>query len=402
MEWAGTGGRYEPGREQGVKPAVALFARENINQLPWPDTVDGAYARRYLTPLIEHGSAYFVANVKTTCMVLLIEGQIILPITINEQEYENSYVCSPYAHYVTYALEELVLIRPAWLRHVLAGLIHSFGWLCRRCRINRVIHVNNWLLSTNLYPELTDKQIGAVLAFLRDRFPRHAIIWRSLNRYRNAPLLDVLRKTGCALVPSRQVYFVHPGDPTSMRAKARWLLKRDFALLERQGYAVLTASELSEEDIPRLLELYNALYLGKYSKNNPMFTEHFFRQALKQQTLHLVALKKEERINAVLGYFCRNGVITTPVFGYDVSLPQETGLYRMLSALIFHIAEEKQHLLHSSSGAAEFKRNRGASAAIEYSVVYHRHLPWHRRLCWIVLAVLLENIGVPLLQKYKL
>ncbi len=68
----------------------------------------------------------------------------------------------------------------------------------------------------------------------------------------------------------------------------------------------------------------------------------------------------------------------------------------------FDIARQNKHLLHSSSGAAEFKRNRGASASIEYSAVYHRHLPLYRRLCWLILSPLLKKIGVPLLQKYKL
>ncbi|HEX7736699.1 MAG TPA: hypothetical protein VF458_17765 [Ktedonobacteraceae bacterium] len=385
-----------------MNPTIALFDAETIGQLPWPETADGAYARSYLAPLIEQGSMSFVSNVKTTCMALLIDERVVLPMTINEREHANSYVCSPYAHYVTYALEELVLIKPAWLRRVLAVLIHVFGWLCRICRINQVIHVNNWLLSTNLYPELTAEQMEAVLTFLRARFPRHAILFRSLNRYSNSPLTDALRAAGCTLVPSRQVYFVYPSDAVIMRAKARWLIKRDFALLGRQDYSVVTAPELTEADIPRLVALYNMLYLDKYSKKNPMFTEQFLRLALQQQTLHLVALKKEGRIDAVLGYFCRNGVMTTPVFGYDMNLPQNVGLYRMLSAVLFHIAEEKKHLLHSSSGAAEFKRNRGAVAAIEYSAVYNRHLPLYRRLCWIVLSALLENVGVPLLKKYKL
>jgi len=73
----------------------------------------------------------------------------------------------------------------------------------------------------------------------------------------------------------------------------------------------------------------------------------------------------------------------------------------MLSTVLFNIARENGHLLNESSGAAQFKRNRGGFAAIEYSAVYDQHLPWYRRLCWTVLAVLLVAIGIPLMQKYK-
>jgi hypothetical protein len=385
-----------------LSSTIALFNADTIEQLQWPDTVDGIYAKSYLMPLIQQGSTHFIENVQTTPMVLVIDGRIVLPITLNEQEYANSYVCSPYSQYVTYAKEELVLIQQEWLRHVLSFLIDGFGLLCKGCRINRVVHVNNWLLSTNLYPDLTSEHIAVIITFLKDQFPQHTIIFRSINSYSNELLTTILQKAGSRLVPSRQVYFVHPSKQSSFRTKARWRLKRDFALLERQGYGVIGADELREGDVPRLVALYNALYLEKYSYNNPMFNEQFIKLALSQKTLQLVALKKGERIDAVLGYFCRNGVMTTPIFGYDTTLPQAVGLYRMLTAVLFKIAQENEHLINHSSGAAEFKRNRGAIASIEYSAVYDQHLPLYRRFCWIVLCVLLEKIGVPLMKKYKL
>ena len=137
-----------------MKPIIRLFDAETIDQLPWPNTEDSTYAQSYLLPFIKYGPTHFIDNVKTQYMVLLIEEQVVLPISVNVQEYENSYVCSPYSHYVTYAKEELVLIQQRWLRVILSLLIESFGIFCKLCRINRAIHVNNWLLSTNLYPDL--------------------------------------------------------------------------------------------------------------------------------------------------------------------------------------------------------------------------------------------------------
>lgn len=384
-----------------MKPALRLFDAETIDTLPWPDTEEGRYARKYLVPLVQHSPAHFIENVQTSYMILLIAEEIILPISINENEYANSYVCSPYTHYITYAREELVVIQQAWLRKALSLLIDIFSSFCKWCQINRTVYVNNWLLSTNLYPELDSAYSAAILEFLAERFPRHSIVFRSLNTYSNKSLLGALQESGCALVPGRQVYLVHPSDPTGIPAKARWLLKRDLGLLHKQGYAVLDAEAIADEDVPRLVELYNALYLQKYSLCNPMFNERFLLLALRQKILHLVALKKDGRIDAVLGYFCRNGIMTTPLFGYDTTLPQEIGLYRMLSAVLFTRARENGHLLNESSGAAQFKRNRGAVGVIEYSAAYTRHVSWRRRLCWSTLATLLERVGVPLLKKYK-
>jgi hypothetical protein len=197
---------------------------------------------------------------------------------------------------------------------------------------------------------------------------------------------------------------LNPSDKTSTNAKARWLVKRDFTLLESNGYEVIPHQKLSAADLPRLVQLYRALYLEKYSFYNPQFGERFFELAWKEKLLHFHALRHSAtgRIDAVLGYFCRNGIMTTPVFGYDTSLPQKTGLYRMLSAVLLDIAKENGHLLHESSGAAEFKRNRGAVSEIEYSGVYDAHLPAYRRAGWSLLQHILNRYGVPLMKKFKL
>ncbi|CAM3628668.1 hypothetical protein [Brevibacillus invocatus] len=87
-------------------------------------------------------------------------------------------------------------------------------------------------------------------------------------------------------------------------------MRKRYGLLEQHGYEVLDGKQLTDEDILRLLELYNALYLQKYSMYNPQFNERFFALALKKGILQLHAIRKNGRIDAVLGYFCRNGVMT--------------------------------------------------------------------------------------------
>jgi hypothetical protein len=74
----------------------------------------------------------------------------------------------------------------------------------------------------------------------------------------------------------------------------------------------------------------------------------------------------------------------------------------MLSAVLIGIAARNGNLLHESSGAAQFKRNRGAVADIEYMAVFDAHLPARRRGGWSVLASVLSRIGIPIMRKYKL
>jgi hypothetical protein len=382
-------------------PTISLFSPDSWADIPWPDTPDGAYARAYLASMLQHGTQHFVENANTKLRLMLIDEQIVLPLTINAAEYENSYVCSPYTHYVTYAQEELDVLKQPLLERLLAGVIALFGLFCKASRINRVVCVNNWLLSTNLYPQLTAEQIQTIITFLKKRFPRHAIIFRSLNMRCYGTILKTCQQEKCKLIPSRQVYLVRPGEPQTLPQKARWQLRRDKALFAKHGYTIIEANEMGDIDISRIVELYNMLYLDKYSRCNPMLNYNFIKLALNSGILSMLGLKKDGRIDAVLGYFCRDGVMTTPLFGYDTNIPQSVGLYRMLTVALFQEAAKMGQLLNCSSGAANFKRVRGCVGEIEYSAVYDQHLPWYCRVVWSLLSSLLQGIGVPLLKKYK-
>lgn len=377
---------------------VELYDSSSCHHIRFPDTKAGRQAAHWLVSWMEHSPTRYIANVKTSLYVLRL-GDDLLPVTVNSQEYENSYVCSPYTHYVTYAKQELYKLKLPWLESFLSRLLDGIGVLLKASRMNQVVHVNNSLLSTNLYPAQASSLLPEGLRLLRAQFPEHTIIFRSLVPSMNEPWIEALRREKFRLVPSRQVYLFEPPN-----AKARWLIKRDRQLIDKHGYEVVCSDQLIFSDIPRLKSLYDMLYLDKHSRCNPWFTEDFFLQALELGTLQLYALRNasSRSLDAVLGYYVKDGVMTTPVFGYDTSLPQELGLYRMLSAVLIGISEQNGWKLHESSGAAEFKRNRGAVGDIEYSAVLDAHLPWQRRISWMVLERLLNRIGVPLMRKWKL
>ncbi|MFW5433424.1 GNAT family N-acetyltransferase [Paenibacillus apiarius] len=382
---------------------VVLYDATNIDGLPWPNDEEGQAAKAWIEPWIRQGPERYVDNIQTRMMALVIDGQYVLPITVNEQEYDNAYVCSPYTHYVSYAKQELGMLKQPLLERPLAWLLSGIGYGMKLARCNRVVNVNNWLLSTNLYPRMTPEHVLAIIAMLQARFPDYAIVFRSLNRRYYPELCRSLEEAGCALVPSRQIYCLDTRDSSTQNAKARWLIKRDEGLLAKHGYEAVPHNELAPADIPRFVQLYNLLYIDKYSPCNPQFNELFFTHALAEKTLRFVALRTAGgRIDGILGYFCRGGILTTPIFGYDTALPLETGLYRMLSAVLFREAQRLGMQWNESSGAAQFKRNRGAAGHWEYSAVMDRHLPAYRRSCWSFISLVANRIGVPLMERHKL
>ena len=377
---------------------IKLYNAGNIDTLVWPNTVNANYAKRYLVPMLKNGVTAYITNVRTTLLLLVIDD-LFLPVTINTDDYTNSYVCSPYTHYITYAIEELKTLKQPSIELLLCQVIKLLGMILKFGKINQVVHVNNWLLSTNLYPTISAEQIQAITQFLTQAYPKHTIIFRSINNYAYANLNEKFLLCGYQLVASRQVYFL---AENLIKGKAKWLIKKDFKLLDASGYALLDASNITSDDIPRILELYNYLYLDKYSLSNPQFTPEFIALALKNNTLTLKAFKKNGRIDAVLGYFCRNNIMTTPLFGYDITLPSSTGLYRMLSAQLIRESQQLGLLLHQSSGAASFKRCRASVGSIEYNAVNNTNSPLLSKFCWSLLAMLINGLGARLLKKYKL
>jgi hypothetical protein len=280
-------------------------------------------------------------------------------------------------------------------------LLDALEPLLRWSRFEHVVYVNNWLLSTNLYPPLDPATICEICAVLIRRFPRHPIIFRSVNERLNAPLLDDLLRLQFRAVFSRQVYLLDP-QATERRYRKRKAFRSDVLLARRTDYQWIGAGELDAADSQRLTELYADLYLHKYSFDNPRFNADFVAAALQQGWLTIWALQRHGRIDGVLGYVERHGVMTPPLLGYDRTVPQSAGLYRLLSLKLVEEAEQHGLVLHLSSGAAAFKRHRGSQPAIEYNLVYDRHCAARQRLPWRLLEVLTRRAIVPLMQRFKL
>ena len=380
---------------------VATF-HDDPATVPWPETPDGDYARRYLAPLLGDGVPAHIANVQTRMAVVRLDAHA-LPVSVNDAEWANCYVCAPYNHYVDYAREELKTLGAPRTEALLGLALHGLGAVLRLGAINRVVHVNNWLLSTNLYPPLEAAQIGAVTRLLVARFPGHAIVWRSVNTVEGPALWDAFVGEGYTPVASRQLYYQYPADDSFYNHDHRKIWRKDVKLLRTSAYELLGPEALTPADLPRLKQLYDQLYLEKYSLHNPQFTVRYLETALAEGTLELRALRHQETgvIDGVAGFFVRNGALTTPLFGYDIHLPQAVGLYRMLTAVTYLEAQARGLLLNQSSGAAGFKRSRGGRGNIEASMVFDRHLPPHRRAAWALLAGLINGVAVPLMRRYK-
>lgn len=378
---------------------IELYNKENINSLKRPTDYNGAYAYDYLVPMIQDGVSKYISNVKSELSILKVDN-ILIPININFQEYSNSYVSSLFSHYISYTITELKELKNPYLEKFFSIFLKLVGKFLKITKIDKVVYINNWFLSTNLYPSLTQKQLSEITNFLVKNFPKHALVFRSINKHSYPELFENLIHLKYKFIGSRQVYLFNKERWDTLRGTEKNKMFHDFHLQENSDYKIF---KLNSKDYSRVVDLYNQLYLDKYSYLNPQFTEAFIDLTYSKKLLSYFPINKYgNNFNGVIGYFYRNGIMTTPMLGYEMSCPREEGLYRILNAIIFKEAKNNSFSLNMSSGASTFKMYRGAIPEIEYSLIYDNHLSLMRKLGINFLKNLINKVAIPLMKKKQL
>ena len=368
----------------------------------WPDTADGDTARRWLSPMLRDGTDAFVANAKVEMQVLTVGAgadAVALPVTLSRPDPDLAYPASPVQHYVAYAAEEARKVsRGADL--AARATLRPLAALLRRTAFDRAVMVNNYLLSTNLWPAMMAEHVGAAVGALRAAFPDRALAFKSLDPVSAPAVLDACRDLGAVLVPSRVVWTLDPAGAALDRIKN---VRRDARLLARTPYRVRRGETLSPAEVARAGALYRMLYLGKYVRLNPDLTDRFLAHAIGEGLLTVRAFERGGRIDAALGYFVRGGVMTQPVFGYDTALPRSLGLYRLLAAQVLVEARAQgMSVLNRSAGAGRFKGLRGGQPQTEVHAVFCDHLPRRQRAVWHALRAVADGVAFPLIRRLEL
>lgn len=341
-----------------------------------------------------------IANLQTTVSQIEVEGRAY-PLTLNEPVKGGTcYICDPVTAYVDYALDETrnFISYPA-LRMSVRGLIRACAPLVRASGLDHQVQVNNWLLSTNPVPTLT----RSAVATLRDRLtrdhPEHAVIIRSLNERADRASLDALRAEGFHLLPARQIYLY--GD-TAAPPTAN--MKRDLQALAKTRLLLAGNDDFDTADFARSAELYEMLYIQKYTPLNPRYTPAYLSRMHGAGVIRLRGLRDpaDGRLVAVTGLFENGRTLTQPIVGYDTTRLLREGLYRMVMAMAQDHARQKGLFFNMSAGAGAFKRHRQALPVIEYAAVYARHLSGRRRRAIAIMEHVLTRIGIPLLERFEL
>ncbi len=377
--------------------SVAIFDTHSLNQLSWPNNEEAQFGRLYLTAMIKQGPAHYIDNVAAEMKLLKVDDHII-PLLIVNNNYHNSYICSPFAHYISLGLESLHMIKNRILRKITKKSMKCFGKLLSTGRINRIVYVNHWLLSTDLYPkDLTSQQVAAISTFLQKKFPKHAIAFRSINKKTTPHLKSNLKRAGFQFIASRHIYLSNIQDPALFQTR---IIKSDLRMWKELDYEIVEGHQLTDGDFERILQLYNNVSLEHHSTLNPQYNLEYIKLITKMGFLHIKALKKNEVIDGVVGYFVRDNVFMSPFFGYDKEHVDKTRLYRLLSTMLYLEASKNATTFHQGAGASFYKTVRRAVGQQEYFGIYSAHLPLKQRMAWSTLKNTINTAGAFYMKKY--
>lgn len=355
-------------------------------------------ARAFATIHAGRDAKDFVRNANAKVDMVRV-GDLCVPVTVAGGDSAQAWIVSPRTTYGNYAGEEALRLAPPWSRPALQALTRWADRQTVAAGLDRAVSVNNWLLSTNLYPSSADPVLlESLLEACLERWPGQALWLRSLNVEQHQAWLAQLRRMGFILIPTRQVYLF-----SDLHQKRHANLQRDLALLRKTRLRLIEHDALSDEDLAHGEQLYAKLYLQKYSRCNPAYTAGFLRAWHRSGLLRMSGWRNDEgRLQGIVGIFAQHGVSTAPIVGYDTALPRSLGLYRLLMARVFEDAMETGSTINLSAGASHFKRLRGGMPAIEYSAVYCRHLPAAARRFLHMLRAATCGIGVPLMKWLEL
>ena len=361
-----------------------------------------AMVERFVDVFTRHPVPALIENLATDLRAMQIAGRVY-PVTLNTRgQRGNCYICNPVTAYIDYAIDETrnFAAHPA-LRQAVRGVIRAAAPLVRASGLDHQVQVNNWLFSTNPVPALDRAAAGALRDSLSQAYPDRALVLRSLNDRADADTIAALRAEGFCLLPARQVYLYDgKGDARPPSPDMR----RDAAALARTSLRIVEKGDFVDTDYIRAAELYDMLYIRKYTPLNPRYTALYLHEMHRAGLISLRGLRDgaDGALVAVTGFFENGRTLTQPLVGYDTARPQREGLYRMMMAMGQDRAQRGGLFFNMSAGAAGFKRHRQALPVIEYSAVFAGHLPRRQRLAIRAMESLLTRIGIPLLQRFEL
>lgn len=337
----------------------------------------------YLAALRNAPGAYMDGAEGLQVAAVQVDGQI-LPLVINPGSNRNATLWSPYAHYYCYTLQEFGRRHARVTSACVQAGASPLGAALRMLEFDKTVIANNWLFACGPNLHLSSEQIRFLTGQIATAYPQSTIIFRPVNTMLDQKLGAAFLANGYRLVRSRRTHIINGGGGEHLR---KYDTRHDLKLLRNPEYEIVSGADALEKHASRMAELYRKVYLEKYSRLNTAFNAEFFRLTLKENVLTYRGWVRDGRLDAFVGYFIGEDLVSGAIIGHDHLLARKFGLYRAAIALLISEATERKLPLNLGGGAGKLKILRGAVPVEEFEAVYDRHLPPGRRLPWRALEM---------------
>ncbi|MCG7420571.1 GNAT family N-acetyltransferase [Macrococcus epidermidis] len=334
-----------------------------------------------------------IENVHARIEVILLNGQLI-PYSVKDGDKNASWIHSFTGQYIDEMISEVNRMEMPNIVRSLAHQLLNVGRTVLGLTGEKTVTVFPSFMSTTMYEDFQFDQLQEITRILVARFPKHAIIYRTLNDKFHQDKMKQLDDVGYEAMISRAIYIFDPDDKHTKNERKD--LKKDMKRFEKSGLTF--TYELREDEFHQLMPLYKQVYLDKYSDFNPHYTEDFFKFLYKEMELTWFILKDNERIVSFMGVSQTDNVLFPAYFGMDQSVK---GLYFMTSGLLYHFAKEYGYKINNSAGAKDYKLARGSRPYLEYHYIYYKHLKLIPFLSYALFTKVATPLGKFLLEKLQ-
>lgn len=323
---------------------------------------------------------------------LLWHGPATLPVSRahRQRASDATYLTAPRTAWCDYPAAELHR-RGA---HRAATVVSGLGQCLAGLGVDRMIFIGNYPVSTSDWPAETFPALADAAEDMGRAYPDYFIGVRNILPHRHGALQQQLEAAGFLALPARVVYEF---DCTVPPAKLPAHLRRDNKALRTSGLQSVIRNRLSPADLARIHALYGRIYLDKHSQFNAQYHPAFFRDHLDAGVMQCLLLNTAHGEIAAFALLCEQAsTLTVPALGYDPQTPV-AGLYRLLFAAIYDVAQQRRIRLNYSSGAGDFKRKRGGCPHLEWTYVRAPRRSG-KALRWLLAALSRRAGRVPLAQ----
>lgn len=364
----------------------------NYSDIPFNEVDISPFNKAYIQFMME-GIHHGIENVNARVEVILLNGQLI-PYSVKDGGSKQSWIHSFTGQYIDEMVSEVNRMEMAKPVRAIAHQLLNVGRMVLGLTGERTVTVFPSFMSTTMYEAFQFDQLQEITRILVARFPKHALVFRTLNNKFHQDKMEQLNEIGYEKMTSRAIYIYDPDDNHTKNERKD--LKKDMKRFIKSGY--IFTSEIHKHEFSQLISLYEQVYLDKYSEFNPHYKEEFFKFLYEKMDLTWFVIKDNERILSFMGVSQTDNVLFPAYFGMDQSVK---GLYFMTSGLLYHFAKENGYKVNNSAGAKDYKLARGSRPYLEYHYVYFKHLSTIPYIGYRLFTSIATPLGNYLLKKLQ-